>query len=151
MPPHLRSFKASATFGILITGTRVGDQFRVAVRGVAISLTFGSFKALIDLTMARANGDSGFVQIEKMTIRRLRAALDKFLGDGVGKTLIETGSGEEYRLAIPKSKLRARVRLTACFFELAKIGLISEDDSEAMRRACGKCSRKLAEKLLDGY
>jgi hypothetical protein len=135
----------------LITGARVGDHFRVAVGKSAISLTFASIKALIDLTIARANGHSGFARMEKMTIRRLRAAVDKQLGDGVGKALIETGSGEEYRLAIPKSKLRARVRLTACFFELAGIGVISEVDSELMGRICGRCSRKLAEGLLDGY
>src|SRR5262245_27419696 len=151
MPPHHRGLKRSATIDITVTGTRVGDLFRVALRGASISLTFNSFEALINLTIARANGGSGFVEIKKMTIRRLRAAIDRSLGDGVGKTLIETGSGEEYRLAIPKKNLRKRVRLTACFFELSKIGLLSEADSEAMRRACGKCPRKLAEKLLDGY
>jgi hypothetical protein len=99
--------------------------------------TFGepttSFQSLVALAHASIQTQSGLIPIPRLTIHRLRKAFP------AGKQLIRTGSGEEYRLTIPKSKIRARIGVTRCFFELVARHVITKDQAETLRQACRQC------------
>ena len=119
---------------IVLTGSRRDDHFRVDVNGKPVLLTFACIAALVDLICARVRSDSGFLTSARSTIYRLRKAMDA--NAGAGKRLIETGSGEEYRLTIPKAELPTRVGVTACFFDLVARNLITEEQAEILRKHC---------------
>jgi hypothetical protein len=150
MRPHHQKINNYVASEIAFTGIRAQNHYSVGVGGKSIALTYGSLKALMELVLARSSPGSGFARFDKMTIARLRAVLVCALGDGAGKVLIETGSGEEYRLAIPRKQLRARVLVSDCFFELIEINVVRKDEADALRRVCGKLTVELAEQLLDG-
>jgi hypothetical protein len=86
---------------------------------------------------ARVETDSGLVRIECLAIHRLRGALDK-ARRGLGKRLIVTGIGEEYRLAIPKGKMRQRVGIAPCFWDLVRLKLVTEAQATILRKGCRK-------------
>lgn len=122
---------------IALTGSRNDDHFRVDVNGKPAFLPYASFSALVDLICARIQSESGFIGIARNTIYRLRRALD--CNGGAGKQLIETGSGQEYRLTIQKSELRARVCVTSCFFDLVDRNLFTEEQAAVLRKHCRQC------------
>jgi hypothetical protein len=124
-------------FLIALTGSRHEDHFRVDVNGKPASLPYASFSALVSLVCARAQSESGFISIARSTIYRLRKALDA--NAKAGKSLIETGSGEEYRLTIPKAKLRASVCVASGFFDLVERNLITKEHGEILRLHCRRC------------
>jgi hypothetical protein len=103
--------------------------------------------ALVDLILAQGRSPSGMISLRKMTIWRLR----KELGKKMGKSLIETGSCEEYRLTIPHKEFKTRIALTPCFFELIGIDLISAEAAEILRCICRLCDAEEAERFLDGH
>jgi hypothetical protein len=132
-------------FLIVLTGSRHDDHFRVLLDGKATMLPYASFSVLVELICARVLSDSGFLASARSTIYRLRKTLESNVG--IGRPLIETGSGEEYRLAIPKSELRKRVGVTSCFFDLVARNLITKEQAEILRKHCRQC--KLREIDLD--
>ena len=127
---------------ILLTGSRHEEQFRIDVDGKPIFLSCVCFIALVDLVYARIQRNSGFRRIAKSTVHRLRKALG-----GAGSRLIETGSGQEYRLAIPKDKIGEGVRVTPCFFELAdpELGIVAEAQAAVLRKTCTPCDLRETE------
>jgi hypothetical protein len=126
--------KKESGVSILLTGRRHDDHFRVDVDGTPIWLPCASFKSLVLLVHACVRSDSGLTHIPRLTIHRLRKALG-----AAGKQLIHTGSGEEYRLAISKSKIAARVGVTPCFVELVPLHVIIKDQAASLRKACRPC------------
>ena len=84
----------------VFTGQRRDGHFRVDVAGKPVWLPCASFKTLAKLAVALIRTDSGLAAIDRLTIHRLRKSLGKH-----GKELIAIGSGEEYRLTIPKTKI----------------------------------------------
>ena len=89
------------------------------------------------LAVARAKPGQGFIQLCPVTVYRLRQAIDQAVGEGAGKTLIETGSSSEYRLNIPKNKLIGQIAVTPCFAELG-MGVWSRSKMWAYARSCVK-------------
>lgn len=63
-----------------------------------MQLTHAALAALVALVIARDRGPTGFVPVNRVTIYRLREAIATENGSE-GRHLIETGCGEEYRLA----------------------------------------------------
>jgi hypothetical protein len=118
---------------ILLTGRRQDDRFRIDVRGTPIWLPCASFQSVVGLALASIQTQSGLIPVPRLTIHRLRKAFP------AGKQLIRTGSGEEYRLTIPKSKIRARIGVSDCFFELVARRVITKDQAETLRNACRPC------------
>ncbi len=115
----------------VFTGRRRDDHFRVDVDGALVWLPCASFKALVNLVIARIRSETGLATISRVTIHRLRKALGTR-----GKLLIVTGSGEEYRLTIPKTKIADHVRVAPCFFELEERRIIPKEDAELLRKVC---------------
>src|SRR5204863_237424 len=88
----------------------------------------------IDFILARAEDNSGFLAAGAAAVNRLRKAVDRACGSGVASAIIATGSGQEYRLGIPRELLRYRVYITDCFFELVGRNVITEKAAEKMRK-----------------
>lgn len=118
---------------IRLTGERRDEHFQVDVLGKTMQLTHGLLEALIELVIACGGPTRGFVPISRVTIRRLRRALegaDRLAAKG----LVETGCAEEYRLAIPKERLRQEIAVDSSFFELVKINAVSQEQAEQLVR-----------------
>jgi hypothetical protein len=116
---------------IVFTGRRLDDHFRVDVNGDSVWLPGASFKALVKLVVARIRSESGFATISRLTIHRLRKSLGT-----CGKQLIVIGSGEEYRMTIPKTKIADRVSVAPCFLELEERRIVPKEDLELLRKVC---------------
>jgi hypothetical protein len=81
--------------GVVLTGRRENRRFTVKVAGVAIGLSrslFGAFCKLVATRLAHARAPS----LPKMTVRRLRHALDE--------ATKRTGFGELLIHPVPKGK-----------------------------------------------
>ena len=141
---RLPSQNGRPTSSLVFTGRRRDDRFRVYFNGKPTELTPRSLMVLIDLVLAHGKPGSAFISMPKMTIYRLRWEL----GRGAGKKLVETGSGAEYRLAIPSNELQGCVALTPCFFELIGVGVVSKDEAELLVRLCRLCDQAEADRLL---
>lgn len=136
--PNMSPMEESAfPLAITFTGERRHNHFRVQVRRQTVNLTASSLNILIDLVLAREDSETGFVQLPALDIFRLRRALDSALGPGAGKDLIETGGGEEYCLNIPRDELGSQVAVTACFFELVDLNVVSTLQGNKLKRLCG--------------
>jgi hypothetical protein len=94
------------------------------------------------LVLAQGNVATGLANIDRKIIYRLRKAIDRALGRGVGAALIQHGCGEEYRLAIPAGKAKARVGVTKCFFELVGLRLLTEEDAATIRKTCHAATKR---------
>ena len=125
---------------LVFTGSRRDDLYRIEVAGRAVWLPCASMGIVVDLVIAGIQTESGLIPCCKTAICRLRQALDEQLGAGAGQRWIETGGGQEYRLAIPKSKIGEQVGVTACFFELVGLRMVSEKDAETLRKTCRPCT-----------
>ena len=115
-----------------------------------MDLAHSAVKTLIDLVLARAKSGTGLIPISRMSIYRLRQAINRYVGRGIGKLLIETGCREEYRLGIPPDQIAVRVGVTSCFFELLGTQAISKVQAEGMRSVCRSCELEETEALLNG-
>jgi hypothetical protein len=148
-PPRRNSNKKDPVAGvfILLTGSRRDDHFRIDVGDEAVFLPCASFSTLIDLIYARITSESGFIQVPRGTIHRLRKAIDECVGPGAGKQLIETGCVQEYRFTIPKAKIAERVGVTHCFFELVDLHVVTPEESETLRLTCPPCGLRENEEL----
>jgi len=131
---------------ITFTGDRRHNRYRVNIRQHAVNLTAASLNVLIDLVLRRDDSPTGFVRLPAVDVFRLRKAVDSVLGHGAGKDLIETGGGEEYCLAIPRSELGRQVDLRDSFLELVDLKVISASQCKKLRRLCK--SRNRAETRL---
>jgi hypothetical protein len=66
----------------------------------AVRLAGGDFKCLCRLALERTGG-THFVSMPKMSIRRLRKALETVMSRDAARELIERGTGLRYRLNLP--------------------------------------------------
>ena len=105
------------------------------MNGATLPLSCSSFQLLVELIIALASSETGALEAEAVAVCRLRAALDGALGADTGKRLIVTGMKGRYRLMVPRKKLRARIQLTACFFELVDLHIISAEQADTLRGA----------------
>ena len=122
---------------LVLTGERQQGRYGVQVQGGVVPLTYGNLTALLDLLVARGSSEAGFWPVDRLVIARLRTAIDAGAGPGVGATLIETGCGEEYRLAIPAEQLATRVLISPGFWEMAQRGVLTQERCELLRKICG--------------
>jgi hypothetical protein len=118
---------------ITFNGDRHNGHFEVRILGRTTLLPCALFRTLIDLVIARAETETGFLPENPVTIRRLRQAIDQAVKPGTGKTLIETGSGEEYRLTIPKEEILQEVAFERGFFELEGLKVITKLQADSIR------------------
>jgi hypothetical protein len=136
--PHLKNLPKKETtsdLAVVLTGSRHDNHFRVDIDGEAVILSCACFIVLVDLVFARIDSGSGWLQVSRSAIHRLR----KSLGGGAGKRLIENGCGEEYRLTIPRPKMSKCVGVTKCFFELQSRDIVDEAQAGILRKSCRAC------------
>lgn len=87
------------TPALVLTGERQHGQLQVYVWGHTVWLTVREFRTICKLARTRRYTRTGYVQIDKLLICLLRAAIDKQTGqEGLGNELIQTGNYQEYRL-----------------------------------------------------
>jgi hypothetical protein len=110
---------------LALTGERQRGRYQVLVCGTPVYLTYSMLNVLVSLVIARGTSQTGFLPVSRITIRRLRKAIDEATGRGTGRSLIETGCGEEYRLAIPASRPATDVVVGNGFLELGRAGALS--------------------------
>ena len=108
---------------ILLTGERARRRHLVVVEAREVWLPATLFAALCSLAHARCASRTGFAPASPVTICRLRTLLDDPEDHRGGQSLIETGDGKEYRLAIDPGELS----VDAGFAELNQ-GLISDEE-----------------------
>lgn len=125
--------KKHAAAVLFLSGQREHDHYQVGLRRKTVNLRHAELLALIDLILARANSDVGFVKIPSLVIFRLRRAMDKAAGKGAGAALIETGCAEEYRLTMPRAELKKLVAVDPTFFELEGLKVISAEQAKELR------------------
>jgi hypothetical protein len=109
---------------LVFTGRQVGNRVEILVNGTTIPLSCCLF-----------HHETGSLEAEAVTVCRLRAAIDDAVGAVAGKRLIVAGMKHRYRLTIPRSQMRARIKLTACFFELVDLNIISAEQGHELREA----------------
>ncbi len=121
---------------IVFTGDRDNDHIQIQLHGTLIRLGAALLEPLVELVLERAHSETGYLQLEPVTVYRLRRALDEVLGPGTGKSLIETGLAQEYRLTIPRAELAAKVAVAASFAELETLKVISKQQLTELLRVC---------------
>lgn len=131
---------------IVFTGNRGNDHYEVVVQGKVVELSLSCLKVMIELVIARRGTGTGFVRVNAVAICRLRRALDEAVGLGAGHAFVETGNAEEYRLAIPRHQIKAKLAITSCFLELVKLKAVSRDRASALRRLCHSVSSEIDQK-----
>ena len=127
-----------------ITGERGNKRYQVLFHGHEIWLTQTDLVALLNLVIARATLQAGFIHVARNTVYRLRHA---FNHDGGGETtaaLIETGANDEYRLTTARADLATHVVLRAACFEM-HLRDFSEEQMTQLRGLCSVIDPPLAE------
>jgi hypothetical protein len=120
---------------LVFTGRQAGNRIEILVNGTTIPLSCCSFQLLVDFVVALVSHETGTLEAEAVTVCRLRAAIDDALGAGAGKRLIVAGMKHRYRLTIPRTQMRSRIKLTACFFELVDLNIVSAEQAGDLRGA----------------
>jgi hypothetical protein len=128
---------------LMFTGRRRDDHYRIDMDGRAVWLPLASFGVVVELVCAAIQTESGLVPVGRGTIYHLRKSIDAVLGAGAAVQLIATGAGEEYRLTILKAKIRRRVGIAPCFYELEGLQIVTKEQAALLRKHCAK--RKLRE------
>jgi len=118
---------------LVLTGKRHRARIEARLHGQAVRLSCSSFQLLLDLVLALANTETGYVNIHPTSICRLRKAIDAILGEGSAARWIETGMSQEYRLTIPREEMAVQIALTPCFFELVDLKVVTEEQAEELR------------------
>jgi hypothetical protein len=135
---------ADCCLTLTLTGERRNGHLLVRVADRPLWLSCGHLQRLVRLVIARGLTSGGFVGdpdvLYPEAVCRLRRAIDVVLGPGVGKVLIETGVGREYRLAIPV----ARVVLDPTFADLAGLGLLTPGELSELEGLCHRCNRDVS-------
>jgi hypothetical protein len=116
---------------LVLTGHRRDDHFEILFNQTPVTLTRTHLRALVQLVLARGARQTGLLRLPRVTICRLRQALDSVGGPGTGKQVIQTGCGEEYRL-----RPDTVVILVASFLELIDLGITSPQEVEVLRGLC---------------
>jgi hypothetical protein len=81
----------------------------IEVDGLDVALTNETFNAYCELARALLATDSGRARIDRMSICRLRRAIDEQTGqENLGKSLIRYVSKSHYMLAIDRKALAVR-------------------------------------------
>ena len=102
------SFSASSA-RLCLSGRRRTGKFIIEINDNDVFLSPCQFETLVQLASARIATETGYLPVPptqvdreyiRLQIHRLRTAIDDALGKGIGKILIETGVGTEYRLAV---------------------------------------------------
>src|SRR5262249_26706406 len=121
---------------LVLTGERSNRHIVLRIHGKALEVTYSQFTLLVQLVIARGTTLTGFIKdadsFHPAAVWRLRAAIDQVLGRGVGKSLIETGAGEEYRLGIPVTY----VAIELSYSELVRTGFLTAEQLKELRRLC---------------
>jgi hypothetical protein len=121
---------------LVLTGERANRQVVVRLDDQPLALTYSQFALLVRLIIARGTTRTGFVEdadsAYAVAVCRLRKALDRVTGRGTGRTLIQTGAGEEYRLGVPVTC----VALEPSCAELLTAGLLTAEELQELRRLC---------------
>lgn len=131
---NVRRKKEKDAGSVVLTGRRRNDHVRIDLAGKPVWLACASFIALVDLVHARLTLDSGCTRLSRSVAHRLRKEL------GVAaKSLIDTAGSGEYCLTIPKAKLRRRVGITPCFYELVPRAIVSQEQANALQKGCRPC------------
>src|SRR5262245_42446472 len=115
-PTPTRVKRSAAPVTMTLTGNRRNDHFLIEFGGTPIKLTHATLKALVKLIIARGSPGSGFVSLPRVTVYRLRQSLGTQAAN-----LIETGCGEEYRIALDPDRIGDQVTLHSSFFELEEL------------------------------
>ena len=118
---------------IVFSGERSENHYVVAVSDKPIQLTHACLEALVELVLARQKSVTGYVPISRVCIRRLRESLNG-AGPNLGRMLIETGCGEEYRLRLPKDSLAKEISVDPSFLELGRMGALCQEQVEQLAR-----------------
>ena len=134
--------KPAAEFSITFTGDRRKDRFRIHIRGKPVDLSGGALNLLVDLAVARGQPGPGYVQASRVDVCRLRRLLDKDVQPGTGRALVETGTGEEYRLTIPRDRLKDLVAVTPCFFDLVQLQVVTDRQAGFLKYLTGGQRRR---------
>ena len=120
---------------IIFTGERRNSHFQVLLYGQEAKLTAAALNLLVALVLSRADSGTGFMQAHPLDIFRLRRSMDA-AGRGLGKKLIETGGGEEYRLTICLEKVPLEVTITSSFLELIDLKVVSRTVANKLCAVC---------------
>jgi hypothetical protein len=120
---------------LTLSGDRANRHVLVRVHGRPLPVSFSQFTLLVRLVIARGTTPTGFVgdadTFHSVAVWRLRKAIDGVAGPGAGKRLVQTGAGEEYRLAIPATS----VALEPSCSELVPIHFLTAEQLRSLRRA----------------
>jgi hypothetical protein len=126
---------------LTFTGERRNRRLLVRIHAKSLWVSYGPFCGLVRLVLARGQTQSGFVTdpdvLYPVAVYRLRRAIDEAVEPGAGTTLIETGLGAEYRLAVPITD----VALAPDFLEIAGVGVLAADELANLQGLCGPCHR----------
>lgn len=120
--------RASATPRLILTGERMRKRYLAIVDLRVVWLPGTLFGALCRLVLARHRTRTGFARESPLTAHRLRELLDSEEDRRAGRSIIETGDGHEYRLALEPRHLRVH----ATFADCPTRGLIAETDRQAL-------------------
>jgi hypothetical protein len=75
---------------------------------------------------------TSYVAISPVVVHHLRCALDEALGPGRGKSVIQTGCGQEYRYALAPDELAAHVKVMPGFVAMAEMKVISSQEANVL-------------------
>jgi hypothetical protein len=134
--------ETSAGTIIVFTGERRNKRHLVRVYDRALMLTGGEMGLLVRLVLARGTTPAGFLAERPLAIHRLRQKCAGASGRDGKPALIETGCGQEYRLALEREELPARIAIEPGFFELVDLGVLTKGQAGALRRQCGMAGRR---------
>jgi hypothetical protein len=113
---------------LLLTSERLSRRHVVVLHDHVLFLTSALFNTLAELIIARgtslnagfASGEQ-FLSVSRVPVCRLRREIDQAVGAGVGRQVVESGAGEEYRLALQLED----VALDGGIDELVRLGVLS--------------------------
>jgi hypothetical protein len=118
---------------LTLSGQRKQRRLVAFVNDIPLELSYGQFRILVRLILARGKGGTGFVADQHAlypeAIRRLRRVMDR-AGPNLGNTLIETGAISEYRLGIDL----AEVSIKKCCLELQQSGVLGAVEIEGLQK-----------------
>jgi hypothetical protein len=136
----------SLDLDMLLTGNRHDHRIGVLFFGQPAMISCASLEALVEMLVARIETASGYCEISRQTIFRLRKGIDACGGDGCSLRLIQTGFKGQYRITASKSDFSTRIGVTACFFELVDLAILSPSQAETIRQTCALCDLPETEK-----
>ena len=134
-----RRKEGASRFDLLLTGDRHDNRIHVQFYGTSELIPCASLEALVEMIVARIETESGYCEIARRTILRLRKEIDACAGPGCGRRLLETGFKGQYRITTRKSDILTRIGLTPCFFEFVDLAIISLGQATTLRRGCALC------------